>query len=180
MTSNEILNEWIAEINTTNNFGEMRRRSEELKLTKSPDERRRFAESSLRISSTDAIQDLKSNPDSPYLFREYLKQYGVTMDGEIPDDPYAEGYAASKDGWHQDAYRWRGYKERLGDYCGRHILNILGCGHKGSVSIDPHKEWNYLGGQYSIKGLIGPCSQWQGHTGYCWEGTYIDDRVRGY
>jgi len=117
-----------------------------------------------------AVRDLIENPEQPLVFRDYIRNYAKTFDCEAPKDPWAHDFVPTGDGY--DEYRWRRYKQDLAEYCGRHLTKMLECEHGGAKSVDPSLDWTYLGGQSTIKGMMGPCSQWPGHIGYCWEGTF--------
>jgi len=114
-----------------------------------------------------AVRDLIENPESPLLFREYIRNYAKTFDWEVPKNPSAPDFVPTGDGY--DEYRWRRYKEALASYCGLHVSKMLECDHGGAKSVDPSLDWRYVDIKVSI---MGPCSQWSGHIGYCWEGTF--------
>jgi hypothetical protein len=122
--------------------------------------RKKLADAKVHVSAEEARHDLMTNKDSPFLFRKWLKQIQESGPEYIrnsqPDDPYP----------HQT-------EERVGDYVGKHVIQLLGCccGNNAWYRIHPKYEWNYDSGQWNIKALKGPCSYWSGHIGYCWEGT---------
>jgi len=103
-----------------------------------------------------AVRDLIENPESPMLFRKYIRDYAKTFDWKLPKS--------------DDIYNWHRYKDALAEYCGRHVMvDMLECEHI-NISVDPSQDLMYK----DFKSR--PCSQWSGHTGYCWEGTFCDNR----
>jgi len=123
--------------------------------------RKKLADAKVHVSPEEARHDLMTNKDSPFLFRKWLKliqESGPEYLRKIPD--------------HRKDYPNQ-FEEDVGDYVGKHVIQLLGCccGNNAWYRIHPKYEWNYDSGQWNIKALKGPCSQWSGHTGYCWEGT---------
>jgi hypothetical protein len=104
------------------------------------------------ITENEARLDLFYNKETPFIFRKYLRNIADSL-------PEGAGPAVI--------------------HCGNAVRKILGCDCGGAIEIDPTKAWKYLWGQYSIKGLKGPCSSWTGHIGYCWEGSAAHPSGRG-
>jgi|APCry1669189034_1035192.scaffolds.fasta_scaffold00002_13 hypothetical protein len=172
----EILNEWSTGIDN-----ELRAKKLEATRNENLSENRQLmALRSTYISLETARYDLLKNQDSPFMFRKWLRDYafnGFDKKDWLPlvdpylIDPSIEGI--TDDVYHQRVYKWKQYNNELALACGRLVCNMLGVS-RGPIHIDHSREWTYP----EIRSLVGPCSHWQGHTGYTWEGSYEDNRKR--
>lgn len=148
----DLLSDWISEMNKESEDAEAKKRT--------PAARSEVAFCAHTVSMADARKDLMENPADPFLFRKWLQLQIEEGPADIRDD--------------QSSRR----QEIIGDYCGLKVVELLGCKCENkALRIDPNLEWQYFSGSFSIKGLKGPCSQWAGHIGYCWEGTMADGRT---
>jgi hypothetical protein len=146
------LTDWISEIE--------KKKDEETKKMQSPEYRSGVAFCAHTVSMADARKDLMENPTDPFLFRKWLQLQIEEGPADIRDDQSPRRH------------------EIIGDYCGIKVVKLLGCKCENkALRIDPNLDWQYFSGCFSIKGLKGPCSQWAGHIGYCWEGTMADGRT---
>jgi len=171
-STDEILNDWDNELRA--------KKIEANRNENSAENRQLMALRSIHISPETARYDLLKNQDSPYMFRKWLRDYaanGFDKKDYLPlvdpylIDPVIEGITMEV--YHERRYKWTRYNEDLALACGRLVCKMLGV-DRGPISIDHTRDWTYP----EIRGLIGPCSHWQGHIGYTWEGTYEDNRRR--
>jgi hypothetical protein len=135
-------------------------------LVQTPERRKEIADFMFSITIEEARDDLMTNKDSPFLFRKWLKQIQESGPEYIKNSPLDDLYPDQTE-------------ERVGDYVGKHVIQLLGCrcGNNAWYRIHPKYEWNYDSGQWNIKALKGPCSYWSGHIGYCWEGTMSHENL---
>jgi hypothetical protein len=134
------------------------RRSKSAKRTRRGGVSTRGTQGSKTTTVKQARIDLFTNKEAPLAFRQYLRNFAITI-------VKPQNYAYSDEQWLND---------HLWNECGKMVRkDILGCVHGHAVEIvDPTYDWTYN----QLKGAMGTCSQWSGHTGYCWEGTFDDNR----
>lgn len=166
--SNEVLaSQWIKELEIEEEQKKLKREDDTM------EQRKKDAEISRNISREDARRDLFLNQKSPFLFRKYMLDYYNRLTNE-----YLQSYPTLSD------YQKRTIREESGREVNRIIHQ---CGKSGMPGdYDPFAEWKFdipfdENGRKDGANLLrytfgGPCSSWPGHNGYCWDGTYFDDR----
>lgn len=159
--------EWLEDLEKEAEQKKLRREDDTMET------RRMEAEFSSNITREDARRDLFLNQKSPFLFRKYMLEYWNRLTNE-----YLQSYPVLSD------YQKRVIREE----CGREVNRVIHrCGLAGMPGdYDPFAEWKFdipydEHGRKDGANLLrysfgGPCSSWPGHTGYCWNGTYYDDR----
>ena len=182
--ANEVLAvQWIEDLEKE--AAEALAKQKEKKLKREDDTmetRKMEAEFATNIKREDARRDLFLNQKSPYLFRKYMLEYWNRLTNE-----YLESYPTLSD-----------YQRRtINNACANEVVRIVHqCGYccVPDDQFDPHDEWIFeipyderpkgkngttlgVDTRYWVKSRFGgPCSSWPGHAGYCWNGTYHDDR----
>lgn len=163
----EDTDKWYAEENekAIREAEQKRLADEEKKIQDAIEKRRVDAEAMDTITMEEARIDLFTNKETPFVFRKYIQHFANAIVRPSNLEYMDEGQ------WLQD-YK---YAE-----CGRMLRQVMGCKHltareyfnpKGYSGGD--LEWTY---RYIVCSM-GPCSVWSGHTGYCWEGTFADNRT---
>jgi hypothetical protein len=153
---NQVLDEWVSSIDTSNAMAmtaDIARRS-------SPEYRSAEAFCAREVSTADAQNDLFTHKSDPFLFRKWVS----LMREQAPEDIRT--------------YQGPRKDEIMADYLGKKVMSLL-CLDHGSYAHN-FQVWSGSEDSMTYTSVVshhGPCSHWHGHIGYCWEGTYVNDRT---
>ena len=163
----EETDKWYAEENekAIREAEEKRVANDQKKLQDAIEKRRVDAEAMDTITMEEARIDLFRNKNTPFVFQKYLRDFGKTIVRSSNQEYMTEN-------------EW--LNQHVHPACGRMVRQMFGCEHGKAVeSISPNicggtcEPWTYI----QIAMSLGPCSQWTGHIGCCWEGTFADNRA---